>query len=148
MDLNQKGFSMAEYIWIDGMNGVRSKTKVRVLLLTPTYSLNARFQLFLVRAKATEALLSGNKAWHGERFCLSMGPQQVLNSRKCLILLLILFFPTDSRQALQGRQGALRMELRRFILRSSSRRQLRCLPPPRSHLPRSVPSWRQHPRIM
>jgi len=29
MDLDQKGYSMAEYIWIDGNNGVRSKTKVR-----------------------------------------------------------------------------------------------------------------------
>lgn len=52
MDLNQKGYSMAEYIWIDGQNGVRSKTKVRPLLLAPTYSLNA-LQLFLVRAKDT-----------------------------------------------------------------------------------------------
>ena len=51
MDLDQKGSSMAEYIWIDGKNGVRSKTKVRVQLLTPTYSLNAGSQLFLGRAK-------------------------------------------------------------------------------------------------
>ena len=52
MDLDQKGYCMAEYIWIDGMNGVRSKTKVGVLLLTPRiYSLNAGFQLFLERAK-------------------------------------------------------------------------------------------------
>ena len=51
MDLDQKGSSMAEYIWIDGTNGVRSKTKVRVQLLTPTYSLNAGSQLFLGRAK-------------------------------------------------------------------------------------------------
>lgn len=51
MDLDQKGYSMAEYIWIDGRNGVRSKTKVRVLLIAPTYSLNAGFQLFPVRAK-------------------------------------------------------------------------------------------------
>ena len=59
MDLDQKGYTMAEYIWIDGQNGVRSKTKVRVLLLTPTYSLNA-LHLFSVRAKLpTEALLSG-----------------------------------------------------------------------------------------
>lgn len=32
MELPQKGFSMAEYIWIDGHGGVRSKTKVRVLV--------------------------------------------------------------------------------------------------------------------
>ena len=28
---------MAEYIWIDGMNGVRSKTKVRKSLLPPRH---------------------------------------------------------------------------------------------------------------
>lgn len=50
MDLEQKGYSMAEYIWIDGQNGVRSKTKVRVLLITPTYSLNAGCHLFSMRA--------------------------------------------------------------------------------------------------
>ena len=32
MDLPQKGFTMAEYIWIDGHGGVRSKTKVRIFL--------------------------------------------------------------------------------------------------------------------
>ena len=46
MDLPQKGFSMAEYIWIDGHGGVRSKTKVRIFLTVtrpyhPTHSLNA-----------------------------------------------------------------------------------------------------------
>ena len=30
MKLDQKGYCMAEYIWVDGTNGVRSKTKVRV----------------------------------------------------------------------------------------------------------------------
>lgn len=42
MSLDQKGYTMAEYIWIDGSNGVRSKTKVRGVLVAPTYSLNAR----------------------------------------------------------------------------------------------------------
>ena len=52
MELDQKGATMAEYIWIDGSNGVRSKTKVRVLLTCPpTHSLSARFQLFLGRPK-------------------------------------------------------------------------------------------------
>lgn len=67
---------------------------------------------------------------------------------KSVVLLLIPSLPTDPRQARQGRQGTLGMELRRVILRSSRKRQLRCLSPPRSHLPRSIPSWRQHPRIM
>ena len=35
MGLEQKGYSMAEYIWIDGTNGVRSKTKVRILFGCP-----------------------------------------------------------------------------------------------------------------
>ena len=35
MSLDQKGYSMAEYIWIDGSNGVRSKTKVRGVLVAP-----------------------------------------------------------------------------------------------------------------
>lgn len=34
MKLDQKGYCMAEYIWIDGSNGVRSKTKVRPHLPT------------------------------------------------------------------------------------------------------------------
>ena len=51
MDLDQKGASMAEYIWIDGTNGVRSKTKVRILFATPTYSLNTSSQLFWERAE-------------------------------------------------------------------------------------------------
>lgn len=42
MDLEQKGYSMAEYIWIDGSNGVRSKTKVRDLPFGPMSSLNAK----------------------------------------------------------------------------------------------------------
>lgn len=33
MKLDQRGSVMAEYIWIDGLNGVRSKTKVRTSLL-------------------------------------------------------------------------------------------------------------------
>jgi hypothetical protein len=32
LKLDQKGSIMAEYIWIDGSNGVRSKTKVSLLL--------------------------------------------------------------------------------------------------------------------
>ncbi len=77
MDLNQKGYSMAEYIWIDGTNGVRSKTKVRVLLLTPTYSLNARFQLFLVRARKLQ-----KRSYRAKRLDTENGfaSQRVLNS--------------------------------------------------------------------
>ena len=32
LKLDQKGSIMAEYIWIDGSNGVRSKSKVSLLL--------------------------------------------------------------------------------------------------------------------
>lgn len=31
MKLDQKGSVLAEYIWIDGSNGVRTKTKVRTM---------------------------------------------------------------------------------------------------------------------
>ena len=51
MNLDQKGFYMAEYIWIDGSNGVRSKTKVRVLLLAPHVQPQCKFQLFSARVK-------------------------------------------------------------------------------------------------
>lgn len=44
------------------------------------------------------------------------------------------------------RQGASRMELRRFLDSTGPRQQLGCLPPPRCHVPRSFPSRRQHPR--
>ena len=33
LDLPQKGSVMAEYVWIDGSNGIRSKSKVSFLLL-------------------------------------------------------------------------------------------------------------------
>ena len=60
MDLPQKGFTMAEYIWIDGHGGVRSKTKVRIILTVtrpyhPKHSLNAHalhhFSALCLRAK-------------------------------------------------------------------------------------------------
>lgn len=59
MSLDQKGYSMAEYIWIDGNNGVRSKTKVRDLLVGPMYSLNAKRPAIFGAGEVTEALLSG-----------------------------------------------------------------------------------------
>lgn len=59
MSLDQKGYTMAEYIWIDGNNGVRSKTKVRGVLVAPTYSLNARLPAIFSAPEAAEALLSG-----------------------------------------------------------------------------------------
>jgi len=34
MKLDQRGAVLAEYVWIDGTNGVRSKTKVCELLLS------------------------------------------------------------------------------------------------------------------
>lgn len=38
LKLDQKGSVMAEYIWIDGSNGVRSKTKVILQLVAAAYS--------------------------------------------------------------------------------------------------------------
>lgn len=60
MGLDQKGYSMAEYIWIDGSNGVRSKTKVRDSPIGPMYSLNAEWPSIFGAGEVTEALLSGN----------------------------------------------------------------------------------------
>jgi hypothetical protein len=34
LDLPQKGAVMAEYVWIDGSNGIRSKSKVSILQLS------------------------------------------------------------------------------------------------------------------
>lgn len=63
MDLDQRGYSMAEYIWIDGMNGVRSKTKVRVLLGAsyPHVQPQCRRPAIFGAGKAIEALLSGKR---------------------------------------------------------------------------------------
>lgn len=64
MGLDQKGYTMAEYIWIDGSNGVRSKTKVRVLLNFPprTASMQASSYFWCGRGSyLTEALLSANR---------------------------------------------------------------------------------------
>lgn len=38
MKLDQKGAVLAEYIWIDGSNGVRTKTKVRPFLRLAQHS--------------------------------------------------------------------------------------------------------------
>jgi len=34
LDLPQKGAVMAEYVWIDGSNGIRSKSKVSIFQLS------------------------------------------------------------------------------------------------------------------
>lgn len=36
LDLPQKGAVMAEYVWIDGSNGIRSKSKVSIFHLFPS----------------------------------------------------------------------------------------------------------------
>lgn len=59
MSLDQKGSYMAEYIWIDGSNGVRSKTKVRVLCLLPPRTASMQVPAIFGAGKTTEALLSG-----------------------------------------------------------------------------------------
>ena len=50
MSLDQKGGYMAEYIWIDGSNGVRSKTKVCLyflkFLLPPTHASSSKLQMW------------------------------------------------------------------------------------------------------
>lgn len=98
MDLEQKGYSMAEYIWIDGQNGVRSKTKVRILLVYPHVQPQCRLPpIFDAGGEAPEALLSAQRvtplglasSWIS---ALKGSP----NSRKCLVLLLIPSLPTDS----------------------------------------------------
>ena len=73
MELPQKGFSMAEYIWIDGHGGVRSKTKVRIFVTATrpyhprTASMHAPctilqpFALRRIRLGVTEALLSDER---------------------------------------------------------------------------------------
>jgi len=67
MDLDQKGYCMAEYIWIDGRNGVRSKTKVRFIShRSPTYSLIPRLlgiAIFQKRSYRTSG--RQDKLWRG-----------------------------------------------------------------------------------
>ena len=53
INLDQKGGYMAEYIWIDGSNGVRSKTKVRV------YFINAMFH-YPHRTQASASCTGGS----------------------------------------------------------------------------------------
>ena len=103
MDLDQKGYCMAEYIWIDGMNGVRSKTKVRVLLVTPTYlQPQCRLPAIFGAGEDTEALLSGKLVTRlGTELVFAC--HRIPNGCKCLVLLLTLSLSTDTRQALQGR---------------------------------------------
>ena len=52
----------------------------------------------------------------------------------------------DSRWPGKKRKGVVGVELRRFLHRPSSRRQLRCLPSSCCDIPRSIPRWREHPR--
>ena len=96
MDLDQKGSSMAEYIWIDGKNGVRSKTKVRVQFGSPHVQPQRKLPAIFGTGEATEALLSGKSVtpWLGKKF--DFASQLVPNSCKSLVLLLILSLPTDS----------------------------------------------------
>ena len=74
MELPQKGFSMAEYIWIDGHGGVRSKTKVRISVTLQNRPYHPRtasmhtpciilqpFTLRKIRLGVTEALLSDER---------------------------------------------------------------------------------------
>lgn len=39
LDLPQKGNVMAEYVWIDGSNGIRSKSKVSHIFTLPIFSI-------------------------------------------------------------------------------------------------------------
>ena len=63
MTLDQKGGYMAEYIWIDGQNGVRSKTKVRCC---PSISLSTALFAALPHAAAV-AVLSKRPYWSTRR---------------------------------------------------------------------------------
>lgn len=61
MGLDQKGYSMAEYIWIDGQNGVRSKSKVRLPLVDPHVQPQCRLPAIFGAGEAIEALVSGKR---------------------------------------------------------------------------------------
>ena len=107
MSLDQKGYAMAEYIWIDGNNGVRSKTKVRIGVRVPAYSLNCRSLASCRDDKVPEASLSDHSPW---RQCFS--PCYLsLDLTAADIRIFANFSCIDSGQAMQRRQGTLGMEL-------------------------------------
>lgn len=58
LDLDQKGYSMAEYIWIDGKNGVRSKTKVRALYSFSSLLVSScRIPILVLNSRAVSIML-------------------------------------------------------------------------------------------
>ena len=70
--LDQKGSIMAEYVWIDGHNGLRSKTKVSEDFRDPTTrSLLLRLPAACINGAKDQAVRAHNTLGRIQTFCLA-----------------------------------------------------------------------------